>query len=366
MAARSAHERSTRGSDPGLRSARACAALLAASRARPSRLGRSWRGSAPRGVALARTPPPRRTAITSCAARSIGVYGVVAPSGRRGSPVGFGGTAAAICSFRSSFPSSHRTRARAFACAMLSAGIERSVSSCRSALRGLVVAGVNSAMTAPISSRSPSSPRATFSSAVAPSGVSANAMRSPSLIGSLPTVTPCRVAEGAFAPGAPLGSAIVTRRVSRRTRAAALMPLVVAAHASRGSMPTMQISLFSPRVTRSFVMMLRARSVALAPALVSKELSASSTSACPARLVRFGVEIMIARAPSVRSSVGVVGMRRRSAQLFPTTTLVVAETMVGRGVCAVIGGGYAYSFSLDVWSTFDSRTETPSVRLPSL
>ena len=48
--------------------------------------------------------------------------------------------------------------------------------------------------------------------------------------GILPTVTPCRVAEGDFAPGAPPGRAIVTRRVSRNTSAAALMPVDVAAH----------------------------------------------------------------------------------------------------------------------------------------
>jgi hypothetical protein len=173
-------------------------------------------------------------------------------------------------------------------------------------------------------------------------------MRSPSLIGSLPTVTPCRVAEGAFAPGAPPGSVIVTRRVSRSTSAAALMPLVVAAHASRGSIPAMQISLFSPRVVRSFVMMLRARSVALAPALLSKELSASSISFRPAWSLRFGAEMMIARAPSVRSSVGVAGIRRSRAQFFPSVTLVGAEMIVGRGVCADIREGYAYSFSLGV------------------
>ena len=149
-------------------------------------------------------------------------------------------------------------------------------------------------------------------------------MRSPSLIGSLPTVTPCRVADGAFAPGAPLGSAIVTRRVSRNTSAAALMPIVVAAHASRDSMPAMQISLSSPKVTRSLVMMLRARSDALAPSLLSNELSASSVIACPVWAVIFGEEMMIARAPSDRSSVGVDGMRSSTAQLFLNTTPVGA------------------------------------------
>jgi hypothetical protein len=124
------------------------------------------------------------------------------------------------------------------------------------------------------------------------------------------------------------------------------MPLVVAAHASRENMPTMQISLFSPRVARSFVMMLRARSVTLVPALESNVFSASSTAFRPARSERFGEVIIIARAPSVRSSVGVVGMRRRSAQFFPSATLFGAETIVGRGVCVVIGRGYAYSFSL--------------------
>jgi hypothetical protein len=140
----------------------------------------------------------------------------------------------------------------------------------------------------PSGSPAPSPPAATFSSEAASSVVFASAIRSPSLIGNLPTVTPCRVAEAAFAPGAPPGRAIVTRRVSRNTSAAALMPLVVAAHASRESMPAMQISLFSPRVVRSFVMMLRARSDALAPALLSNAFSASSTVARPTWSVKFG------------------------------------------------------------------------------
>ena len=226
----------------------------------------------------------------------------------------------------------------------------------------MVVAGACSARTMPSDSPAPSPPAATFSSAAASSAVSASAIRSPSLIGSLPTVTPCRVAESAFAPGAPPGRAIVTRRVSRNTSAAALMPLVVAAHASRGSMPAMQISLFSPRAVCSFVMMLRARSDALAPALLSNAFSASSTADCPAWSVKFGAKMMIARAPSVRSSVGVVGMRRRSAQLFLSATPVGAKTAVGRGVCAVIGGGYAYSFLVRSLLRFARRTEMPSAR----
>jgi hypothetical protein len=124
------------------------------------------------------------------------------------------------------------------------------------------------------------------------------------------------------------------------------MPVDVAAHASRENMPIMQISLFSPRVARSFVMIFRARSDALAPALLSKVLSASSTAARPACSVSFGAVMMIARAPSVRSSVGVVGMRRSSAQLLQVTAPAGAETKVGRGVCGVIREGYAYSFSL--------------------
>jgi hypothetical protein len=110
----------------------------------------------------------------------------------------------------------------------------------------------------------------------------------------------------------------------------------------------MQISHSSPNEARSLVMMLRARSDALAPALLSKELSASSTAARVACAVAFGAEMMIARAPSVRSSVGVVGMRKRSAQLFSITTPVGAEMIVGRGFCVVIGEEYAYSFSLVV------------------
>lgn len=197
---------------------------------------------------------------------------------------------------------------------------------------------------------------------MAPSAVSASATRSPSLIGNLPTVTPCRVAEAAFAPGAPPGRAIVTRRVSRNTSAAAPMPLVVAAHASRGSMPAMQTSFSSPSVVRSFVMMLRARSNALAPVLLSNVFSASSTNARPTRSVKLGATMMIARAPSVRSSVGVVGMRRRREQLLLATALAGAKTIVGRGVCAVIGGGYAYSFSVRSLLRFARRTEMPSAR----
>ena len=170
--------------------ARAFAARRAASRTRLSRLGRGARASDPRGEVRARTPPLRRWAITSWAARSIGVYGVVAPSVRRCSPVGFGGTAAAICSLRSSFPSSHRARALAFACAMLSAGIAKSVSSRRSTLRGATAVGASRASRTPACSSSGLARSARLTKSSERSGVLASAMRSPSLIGILPTVTP--------------------------------------------------------------------------------------------------------------------------------------------------------------------------------
>ena len=92
----------------------------------------------------------------------------------------------------------------------------------------------------------------------------------------------------------------------------AVRPPLDAAHASRRSSPTMQNSLRAPSCARSAAMMLRARSLAL-PSPLSKRLRARSAAALSCAALAPGAERRIARAPSVRAVVGLVGMRRRSA-----------------------------------------------------
>ena len=183
-----------------------------------------------------------------------------------------------MSSLRSSFPSSHRARARALACAMLSAGIAKRVSLVCEALRGGGGGGSSLARRSASSAPSLADPGRRFKSARPSSSVNANAIRSPVASATRPVTTPCRCAAPADAPGAPAGSRTVTCRLSRRSEATAVRFPLDAAHASRRRRPTMQTSLCSPSCSRSATMIVRARSPA-PPSPWSKRFSARSAAA---------------------------------------------------------------------------------------